>query len=226
MNNSVSAQKIAVVTGASRGIGYALALALAAQNYHIIALARTIGALEELDDSIQHTGGSATLVPIDITDTKALQALGPNLVTRFKHIDLVVGAAGYLSKLTSIAQGPMDHWTRALATNTTANFVLLQTLHPLLKQAQNPCALFLTSNPEYHGRAYWGMYAASKAALNAMVASYNAENPSIDAFTYAPVATRTRLRDEAYPGNPQGQSPEQTANDIMSILQNRLKKAA
>ena len=214
--------RVAVVTGASRGIGRAVALELAARGYHVIAIARTIGALEELDDRISAQGGSATLVPVDVSDVRALQALGPSLLSRYKHIDLVVSAAGYLSKLTSIAQGPMDHWTRALAINTTANLVLLQTLHPLLQQAEKPKAVFLTSDERYNGRAYWGFYSASKAAMESLVNSYAAENPSIDAFVYAPAPTKTRLRDVAYPGDPQGgQSPEQTAQDILSALDAR-----
>ncbi len=132
MTNNFSG-KTAVVTGASRGIGYATALELAKRGAHVIAIARTIGGLEELDDAIKQAGGTATLVPLDVTDTGKLQALGPSLSSRFKQIDIVVSAAGYLEKLTSVAQSPAEHWTRAIATNATAHITLIQTLHPLLK---------------------------------------------------------------------------------------------
>lgn len=192
--------KTAIVTGASRGIGYHTALELARQGAHVITIARTIGGLEELDDEIQRAGGKATLVPLDITDTKALQALGPSLIARFPAVDLVVGAAAYLDKLTSVAQGPMEHWTRALATNATANITLIQTLHPLLRRSENPQAVFLTENEQNIGRAFFGFYGASKAALNALVKSYATEHPDIRIRTFTPPPTATRLREEAFPG--------------------------
>lgn len=208
----------AVVTGASRGIGYQTALQLGKQGAHVIALARTIGGLEELDDEIQKAGGSATLVPIDITDTKALQALGPSLISRFPKIDLVIGAAGYLDKLTSVAQGPLEQWTRAIATNATANITLIQTLHPLLKQSPNPQAVFLTENPKNIGRAFFGFYGASKAALEAFVNSYAAENPEMNISTFTPSPTATRLRDEAFPGDKPERNAEETAKELLTTL--------
>lgn len=218
--------KTVVVTGASRGIGYETALELAKRGAHVIAIARTIGGLEELDDAIQQAGGSTTLVPLDITDTAKLQELGPSLSARFKKIDLVIGAAGYLSKLTSIAQSPMDHWTRALATNATANITLIQTLHPLLKQSATPQAVFLTADEATADKPYWGFYAASKAALNAIVASYAAENPEMDIRTFTPAPTQTRLRDEAFPGLKGAQTPRQTALELIDSLTKPLQKAA
>lgn len=212
--------KVAVVTGASRGIGYQTALQLAKQGAHVIAIARTIGGLEELDDEIQKNGGSATLVPLDITDTKALQALGPSLIARFPKIDIVVGAAAYLDKLTSVAQGPLENWNRAMATNATANITLIQTLHPLLKQSDAPRAVFLTENDANIGRAFFGFYGASKAALNAFVSSYAAEHPELNISTFTPSATTTRLRSEAFPGDTGAvvQNAEQTATEVLSYL--------
>lgn len=192
--------KIVVVTGASRGIGYHTALELGRQGAHVIAIARTIGGLEELDTEIQKAGGSATLVPLDVTDTKALQSLGPTLITRFPKVDIVIGAAAYLDKLTSVAQGPMDQWNRALATNVTANITLIQTLHPLLRQSDSARAIFLTENPDNIGRAFFGFYGASKAALESVVKSYAAEHPEISVSTFTPAPTQTRLREEAFPG--------------------------
>lgn len=210
--------KTVVVTGASRGIGYQTALELGKRGAHVIAIARTVGGLEDLDDEIQKAGGSATLVPLDVTDTKALQALGPNLVTRFPKVDLVIGAAGYLDKLTSVAQGPLEQWTRAIATNATANITLIQTLHPLLKQSDQPQVVFLTADQKQIGKAFWGFYGASKAALEALVKSYADENPEISVRCFTPAPTRTRLRTEAWPGNDDAQDAGDTAKELIATL--------
>lgn len=217
--------KTAIVTGASRGIGHATALALGQQGAHVIAIARTVGGLEELDDAIQSAGGSATLVPLDITDTPKLQALGPSLIGRFPQIDIVVGAAGYLSKLTSIAQGPMDHWTRAMATNATANLVLLQTLYPLLKKSTQAQIVFPVHS-ELPADAYWGFYSASKEALRALALAFAQENPSIDVQLCDLPFTQTRLYDEAFPGKPADFTTEQAAQKILNTLLQTQKKAA
>lgn len=211
--------KTIVVTGASRGIGYHTALELAKRGAHVVAIARTIGALEELDDEIKKHGGTATLVPLNITDNAALQSLGPSLVTRFPSVDLVIGAAGYLGKLTSVAEGPLEQWTRAIATNATANITLIQTLHPLLKQSKDAKAVFLSADPQYFDRAFFGFYGASKAALNALVNAYAHEHPEIKAATFVPKPTATRLRDEAYPGNPNAQAPQQTALELIEFIE-------
>jgi short-subunit dehydrogenase len=218
--------KIAVVTGASRGIGYETALQLAQRGYHVVALARTIGGLEELDDAIQKNGGSATLAPIDLTETAKLQALGPNLITRFPHVDLVVGAAGYLSKLTAVAQGPAELFTKSIALNATANLTLIQTVHPLLKKAPAGKAVFLTGSTDLAGKPFWGFYAASKAALNALVACYAAENPELDISTFTPQPTQTRLHEEAFPGAEARFTPEESARQLMQFIFSDREKAA
>lgn len=211
--------KIAVVTGASRGIGRATALALANNGAHVVAIARTIGGLEELDDEIKKTGkGSATLVPLDVTDTPKLQALGPSLIARYPKIDVLISSAGYLEKLTSIAGAPQGYLPRVLATNVTANVNLIQTLHPLLRNAPDSRSVFLTADEDIMGKAYWGYYGASFAALKALVHSYAAENPEMWIKTFTPKPTQTRLRAEAYPGLTNGQTPEQTAADILQYL--------
>lgn len=211
--------KVAVVTGASRGIGHEVAVALAAEGAHIIAIARTIGGLEELDDRINKAGGSATLVPLDITDTAKLQALGPNLLSRYNQIDYLVSAAGYLDKLTSVAQSNADFWAKTMATNVTANITLIQTLHPLLKNAPNSRSLFLRADPALNGKPFWGYYNGSYAALKTIVDSYAEENPDMWIKTFVPYSTQTRLRDQAYPGlKDEGQTPAQTARQIVDYL--------
>lgn len=209
-----------VITGASRGIGFHTALELGKRGAHIIAIARTIGALEELDDEIRKHGGTTTLVPLNITDNAALQSLGPSLISRFPVIDMVIGAAGYLGKLTSVAEGPLEQWTRAIATNATANITLIQTLHPLLKQAKDPKAVFLSADPQYFDRGFFGFYGASKAALNAIVNAYAHEHPEIKAVTFVPKPTATRLRDEAFPGSKDAQSPADTAKELIEFISN------
>ncbi len=210
--------KVAVVTGASRGIGKAVALELAQRGAHVIAIARTIGGLEELDDQIIKAGGSATLVPLDITDNAKLQALGPNLLSRYNQIDYLVAAAGYLDKLTSVAQSNIDFWAKTMATNVTANITLIQTLHPLLKNAGDARSLFLRADPTMLGRPFWGYYGASYAALKVLIDSYSEENTDMWIKTFVPNATQTRLRDQAYPGLKDGQTPEQTAQQIVDYL--------
>ncbi len=210
--------KVAVITGASRGIGRAAALALAGQGVHIIAIARTVGGLEELDDAIKAKGGSATLVPIDITDNAKLQALGPNLIQRYPHIHYFIAAAGHLDKLSAIAIGSQENWPRTMATNVTANITLIQTLHPLLKNTPGSRSVFLTADPEVIGKAFWGYYGASNAALKAIVESYAQENPEMWIKTFTPKATRTRLREQAYPGRLDGQTPEQAAQELLDFL--------
>lgn len=210
--------KVAVVTGASRGIGRATAFALGQRGAHVIAIARTIGGLEELDDAIKAAGGSATLVPLDLTDTPKLQALGPSLISRYPQIDYLVSAASYLNKLSPIAIGPQDYWPRTMATNVTANITLIQTLYPLLKNAPQSRSVFLSADPAVIGKEFWGYYGASYAALNAIVQSFANENPEMWVKTFVPKATQTRMREQAFPGRLDGQSPEQTAAELLTFL--------
>jgi NAD(P)-dependent dehydrogenase (short-subunit alcohol dehydrogenase family) len=171
--------KVAVVTGASRGIGRAVALALAEKNIHIIAIARTIGGLEELDDLIKAKGGTATLVPLDVLDNAKLQELGPSLMARYPQIDYLISSAAYLDKLTSVATSPIDIWNKTITTNVTANITLIQTLYPLLKQSPHSRSLFLTGDKNLSGQAYWGFFMASQMALENIVQSFAAENPDM-----------------------------------------------
>lgn len=210
--------KVAVVTGASRGIGRATALALAEQGAHVIAIARTIGGLEELDDEIKSKGGSATLVPLDLTDTSKLQALGPNLIARYPSLDVLVSAAGYLDKLMPVALASQDFWPKTIATNVTANITLIQTLYPLLKRAPHSRSVFLTADPDKIGKPFWGFYGASFAALNAVVDSLAAENPEMWIKKFIPKETQTRLREQAYPGRLDGQAAEKTAKELMEFI--------
>lgn len=194
--------KVALVTGASRGIGRAMALMLAREGAHVIATARTVGGLEELDDDIRKTGGTATLVPLDIKDAEGVDRLGAAIFERWQKLDILVGNAGILGKLSPIGHVDPSVWADVLATNVTANWRLIRSMAPLLRQAEAGRAVFLTSGAAVNFRAYWGPYSASKAALEALVKTYAAETATtplrVNLLNPGPIATK--MRAQAMPG--------------------------
>lgn len=194
--------RIAVVTGASRGIGKSAALALARKGAHVIALARTQGGLEELDDEIKALGGSATLVPADIKDFPALDRLGAAIHERWGKLDILLGNAGILGKLSPLGHIEPKSWDEVMAVNVTANWRLIRSLDPLLKRSDGGRAVFVTSGAAYKTFAYWGTYSISKAALEALVKTYAAEiaTTAVTANMFSPGPTRTRMRALAMPG--------------------------
>ena len=194
--------RVAVVTGASRGIGYALSLALAREGAHVIAVARTVGGLEELDDDIQAAGGSATLVPADLKDFAAIDRLGEAIFERWKRLDILVGNAGVLGQLSPLGHIKPKVWEDAVAVNLTANWRLIRSLDPLLRQSPAGRAVFVTTGATTKLPAYWGAYSATKAALEALVKTYAAEitKTNIKANLLNPGATRTAMRAKAFPG--------------------------
>ena len=194
--------KVALVTGASRGLGRAAALALAKQGAHIIATARTQGGLEELDDEIKAAGSSATLVPMDITDYPAIDRLGAAIFERWKKLDILIGNAGLLGKLTPLPHIEPKSWDDVMAVNVTANYRLIRSMDPLLRLAPAGRAIFMTSGLAYKCFPYWGTYSISKAALEAMVKTYASEmeTSSVRANCFSPGPTRTKMRATAMPG--------------------------
>lgn len=194
--------KIALVTGASRGIGAALALALAQAGAHVIAVARTVGGLEELDDKIKAAGGSATLVPVDMKDSDGIARLALALNERYHRLDVLIGNAGVLGPLSPLSHVEPKNFDSLFAVNVTANWQLIRTMDPLLTAAPAGRAVFITSGLGWFGRAYTGPYAMSKAALNAMVQVYAAEtattNVRVNAFNPGP--TRTSMYASGWPG--------------------------
>ena len=196
------AGKIALVTGASRGLGRATALALAKQGCHIIAAARTQGGLEELDDEVKAAGSSATLVPMDILDFTGIDRLGAAIFERWKKLDILVGNAGVLGKLTPLPHLDQKVWDEVMAVNVTANYRLLRSMDPLLRMSDAGRAVFVTSGVAHSTPAYWGAYSISKAALNAMVRTYAAEvtTTQVRANLFSPGPTRTKMRAQAMPG--------------------------
>jgi NAD(P)-dependent dehydrogenase (short-subunit alcohol dehydrogenase family) len=195
--------KIALVTGASRGIGRAAALDLAKAGAHVVAVARTQGGLEELDDEIRTaTGESATLVPMDIADGGALDQLGYAIFQRFARLDILVHAAAILGPITPVAHIEPKAWDAVIATNLTATYRLIRTTEPLLKAAEAPRAIFVTSGVASKPRAFWGPYAVSKAAMENLVRTWadELENTNVRAAIVNPGPMRTRMRAEAMPG--------------------------
>jgi NAD(P)-dependent dehydrogenase (short-subunit alcohol dehydrogenase family) len=213
--------KIALVTGASRGLGRAACLELARQGAHIIATARTQGGLEELDDEIKAVGSSATLVPMDIIDYAGIDRLGAAIFERWKKLDILVGNAGLLGKLTPLPHIEPKSWDDVMAVNVTANYRLLRSMDPLLRLAPHGRAIFMTSGLAYKCFPYWGTYSISKAALEAMVKTYAAEmeTTSVRANCFSPGPTRTKMRAAAMPGeDPMSiPSPEEVAAQIVPM---------
>ena len=199
------AGRIALVTGASRGIGRATALELARRGAHVIALARTQGALEELDDDIRAGGDAATLVPCDIADFDALDRLGATIFERWGKLDILVGNAGLLGALSPIGHFDPPTWDKVFAVNVTANFRLIRAMDPLLRQSDAGRAIFVSSGAAHRAdfRPYWGLYAATKAALDALARSYAAETvntSNVRVMLVNPGPLRTRMRASAMPG--------------------------
>ncbi len=194
--------KIALVTGASRGIGYHSALTLAKQGAHVIAVARTVGGLEELDDEIQAAGGSATLVPFDLLDFDAIDRLGASIYERWGKLDILVANAGMLGDLSPLEHIEPKSFEKTLNLNVNANWRLIGSMSQLLRSAKSPRAVFMTANAPDTCKPFWGPYTASQSALQALVKTWAAECEKaelrINLLNTGPM--RTALRAAAMPG--------------------------
>ncbi len=214
--------KTALVTGASRGIGKAVSVALAKEGAHVIMIARSVGGLEEVDDEIQKAGGSSTLVPLDLMETTNIDGLAAPLFERWKKLDILVGSAAMLGKLTPLPQYDPKLWEEIFRLNVHANWRLLRALDPLLRASDAGRALFLTSSAAREHKLYWGGYAATKAALESFIQTYAGEiersNAKVNLLD--PGATATKLRLSAYPGEDQSTlpTPEEKAAEILKYL--------
>jgi NAD(P)-dependent dehydrogenase (short-subunit alcohol dehydrogenase family) len=213
--------RIAVVTGASRGIGRAAALAFAEAGAHVVAIARTQGALEELDDAIRAKGSSATLVPLNLKDFDALDRLGAAIYERWGKLDIVLGNAGILGELAPITHIDQPVWDEVMAINVTANYRLIRSLDPLLRASDAGRAIFVSSGAANKCTAYWGPYSISKAALEALVRTYAAETATtpVRAMLLNPGPLRTNMRRAAMPGeDPMSlKTPEDLAPHILKL---------
>ncbi|HOV04179.1 MAG TPA: SDR family NAD(P)-dependent oxidoreductase [Hyphomicrobiales bacterium] len=215
--------RIVLVTGASRGIGYHAAKALAEAGAHVIALARTQGGLEELDDEIQAIGGSATLVPLDLMDYEGIDRLGAAIYERWGRLDGLLGNAGALGQLAPVGHIDLKVWDKTFAVNVTANWRLIRSLDPLLRRSDAGRAVFLTSGAPHKCRAYWGVYSASKAAMEAIVRTYADEVRNITevrANMLNPGPMRTAMRAQAMPGEDPNTlpHPSEIAPTIVEML--------
>jgi NAD(P)-dependent dehydrogenase (short-subunit alcohol dehydrogenase family) len=213
--------RVAVITGASRGIGAAVARRFAAEGAHLILVARTVGGLEEVDDEVKKLGGSATLCPFDLTDYAAIDRLGGAIFERWKKLDILVANAGLLGTLTPLAHIKPKEWDQVLAVNLTANWRLIRSLDPLLRAAPSGRAIFVTSGAAQGMRAYWATYAVSKAALEMLATTYAAETQktNLRVNLIDPGRIRTGMRATAYPGeDPQTLPPPEHVTDLMVEL--------
>ncbi|KAA1177903.1 SDR family NAD(P)-dependent oxidoreductase [Rhizobium tropici] len=194
--------KIALVTGASRGIGYFTALELAKAGAHVIACARTVGGLEELDDAIKAAGGSATLVPFDLADMNAIDALGGSIFERWGKLDILVANAGVLGVISPIGHVEAKVFEKVMTINVTATWRLIRSVEPLLMRSDAGRAVILSSAAAHRCRPFWGPYSASKAAVEALARTWAGETQStpLRITSIDPGATRTAMRAQAMPG--------------------------
>ena len=221
MTKSLSG-RIALVTGASRGIGRAASIALGAAGAHVILVARTVGGLEDVDDEIQRAGGTATLVPLDLKDFPALDRLGASIYERWGRLDAFLGNAGTLGALTPLSNLEPKVFQELIDINVTANWRLIRSLDPLLRASDGGRALFLTSGAARHHTAFWGGYAMSKAALESLVLTYASEctGTNVRVNLLSPGPLRTKMRAKAMPGeDPESlRPPEVVASLIVDLL--------
>lgn len=214
--------RVALITGASRGIGRAVAKRFAAEGAQLILVARTQGALEELDDEIRAEGGlQPSLVPMDLRDFDKIDQLGYATYERFGRLDVLVGNAGVLGGLTPVPHYTPETWQKVVDVNLTANFRLIRSFDPLLRQSEAGRGIFVSTGVTA-GRAYWGAYAATKAGLEALVRSYAEEvanTTPVRVNLIDPGRTRTRMRAEAYPGeDPETLPPPESLGDLFLDL--------
>ncbi len=213
--------RVALITGASHGIGRAVAKRFAAEGATVIALGRNVGALEELDDEIRADGGKLVLLPMDLTMYEKIDAMGASIYERFGRLDIVVGNAGLLGELAPVGHIDTQVFENTYATNVTANFRLIRSVDKLLRLSDAGRAIFVTSNASSKGRAFWGLYASTKAALESLVLSYaqELEETPVRVNLINPGRIRTKMRAEAYPGeNPETLPTAESITDVFVDL--------
>jgi NAD(P)-dependent dehydrogenase (short-subunit alcohol dehydrogenase family) len=194
--------KIALVTGASRGIGYFTALELARAGAHVIACARTVGGLEDLDDAIKAVGGTATLVPFDLADMPAIDRLGASIYERWGKLDILVANAGVLGTISPIGHVEAKVFEKVMEINVTATWRLIRSVEPLLMRSEAGRAVIISSAAAHQCRPFWGPYSASKAAVEALARTWSGETrrTALRIVSVDPGPTRTAMRAQAMPG--------------------------
>ncbi|MBZ6379986.1 oxidoreductase [Pacificimonas flava] len=218
---SVDDKPLALVTGASRGIGAQVARQLAAKGYHVILTARTEGALEEVEDAIHQAGGTATLAPFDLADAEAISRLAGAIHQRWGRLDALVLNAAVLGDLGPIAHVSDKQFAEIFTINVAANYRLLKAFDPLLRAAESePAIVGVTSSVAQAPRAYWGPYAASKAALENLLNTYAEEHKRAKVEIYNPGGTATKMRESAFPGEDPStlKSAETAASELIALI--------
>lgn len=214
----------ALVTGASKGIGAATAIALANAGAHVILTARKVKALEAVEDQIHEAGGTSTIAPIDLTEPDAVSRLASAIAGRWDSLEVLVLNAAYLPELTPISQADPKQFTQAIMTNIVASQALLAGFDPLLRRSKNGRVIGLTSSVGASPRPFWGAYGSTKAAFDNLIETYGAEVERLSPVKVAiidPGATRTQMRARAYPGeDPETvKPPERVADRLVALLQ-------
>ncbi|MCB2060227.1 MAG: SDR family NAD(P)-dependent oxidoreductase [Novosphingobium sp.] len=223
MSEDDSGAEIALITGASRGIGAATAVALAKTGVHVVLTGRDTKALEEIEQTVFEAGGSATIAPVDLTEPDGIARLATAVAQRWGKLDILIINAGVLPQLTSVADIDQRAFNQTLTTNVLATQALIANFDRLLRKSSNPRVIGLTSNVGRNPRAYWGAYAASKAAFEVLLDCYAQETENISKLRVAivnPGATRTAMRARAYPGEDPAsvKPPEVVAERLVSLL--------
>lgn len=223
MTGKVFESQVALVTGSSRGIGAATAVALAAAGAHVVLTGRDTMALEAIEDAIYQTGGSATIAPVDLTESDGIARLATAVQQRWGKLDMLVINAGILPELTSVADIDQKAFNKALTINVLATQALIANFDPLLRKSADARVIGMTSTAAHNPRAYWGAYAATKAAFEVLLDCYAQETANISKVRVAivnPGATRTAMRARAYPGEAPAsvKPPEAVADRLVALL--------
>lgn len=215
--------RVALITGASRGIGAEAAKCFAAAGAHVILAARTVGGLEAVDDAIRQAGGNATLVPLDLRQHDLIDQLGASIYERWGKLDIVLGNAAILGQLTPLHHVEPSLWQEVMDINLTANYRLIRSMDPLLRRSDAGRVIFVTSGVARRNFAYWGPYGVSKAALEAMGHTYAEEvrDTPIKVNLFDPGTVRTAMRAQAFPGeNPQTlPDPAAVARQLLALAE-------
>lgn len=215
--------QVALITGASRGIGAAAAKLLAARGAHVVLVARTVGGLEAVDDEIKALGGQATLVPLDLAQHEMIDALGASIYERWGKLDMLVGNAGMLGSLTPVAHVDPKQWAQVFDVNLTANYRLIRSMDPLLRRSNAGRVVFVTAAEAREAKPYWGIYAASKAGLEHLVHIYAQEvaQTPMRVNLFDPGVVRTAMRAQAFPSENADSlpAPERAAEQLVALLE-------
>lgn len=220
--------RIALITGASRGIGAGVAKRFAAEGAHLILTARTVGGLEEVDDAVKAAGGTATLIPADLLEMDQIDQMGGAIHERFGRLDILVGNAASLGILSPIAHVQPSVWEETLALNVTVNYRLIRSFDPLLRLSDAGRAIFVSAATAHNARPYWGPYSASKAAMEALVRTYAGEitKTNVRANIVNPGSVRTAMRAQAFPGEDPDtlKTPEEIAETFVALAESSCQK--